>query len=93
MGQQTIPEAAARKILVMFAADNARAGDVEVLTTLKRRFLDADGIGLDFASGVEFGIREGWFDSFGQSLKLTDEGAQQGRRKVKGKSPTRSLVP
>jgi hypothetical protein len=86
MGPQSIPEASARRILAVFAADNARPGDVEVLGTLKRKFADVDGIGLDFASGVEFGIREGWFISFGQSLRLTDEGAQEARPKVKGKS-------
>jgi hypothetical protein len=84
MGPQSTPEAAARRILAVFTADNARPGEVEVLGTLKRRFLDDDGIGLDFASGIEFGIREGWFISFGQSLRLTDEGAQEARPKVNG---------
>jgi hypothetical protein len=92
MGPKSIPEASARRILAVFAADNDRPGDVEVLGTLKRKLLDEDPA-LDFASGVEFGIREGWFDSFGQSLKLTDEGAQQARRKVKGKSLNRSPAP
>ena len=85
MGPQSTPEASARRILAAFAADNARPGDVELLGTLKRKFADYDGIGLDFASGVEFGIRGGWFDSFGQSLKLTSEGAQEARLGVKGK--------
>jgi hypothetical protein len=85
MGQQSIPEASSRRILAVFAADNDRPGDVEVLSALKARFLDEDTT-LDFASGVEFGIREGWFDPFGQSFKLTDKGAQEARLKVKGKS-------
>ncbi len=64
-----------------------------MLGTLKRKFLDEGGSAADFASGVEFGIREGWFDSFGQSLKLTDEGAQQARPKVKGKSDRHNRSP